>query len=42
MKKSTDELMKILRSKDSVDDYFQENDSEIFFGSLTELIQFFI
>ena len=37
MKKSTDDLMKILRSKSSVDEYFDENDSEIFFGSLSEL-----
>ena len=42
MKKSTDDLMKILRSKSSVDEYFDENDSEIFFGSLSELIDFFM
>ena len=42
MKKSTDDLLKILRSKSSVDEYFDENDSEIFFGSLSELIDFFM
>ena len=42
MKKSTDDLMKNLRSKSSVDEYFDENDSEIFFGSLSELIDFFM
>lgn len=42
MKKSTDDLMKILRSKDSVDDYFDENDSEIFFGDLSEIIKFYM
>ncbi len=40
MKKSTDDLMKILRSKSSVGEYFDENDSEIFFGNLSELIDF--
>ena len=42
MKKSTDDLMKILKSKNSVDDYFDECDSEIFFGSLSELINYFM
>ncbi len=42
MKKSTDELMKILKSKKTVEDYFQENDNEIFFGTLTELINYFM
>lgn len=42
MKKSTDDLMKILRSKRSVDEYFDENDSEIFFGTLHELVRFFM
>ena len=42
MKKSTDDLMKILRSKSSVGEYFDENDSEIFFGNLSELIDFFM
>ena len=34
MKKSTDDLMKILRSTPSVDEYFDRNDSEIFFGCI--------
>ncbi len=42
MAKTTDELMKILRSKDTVEEYFDENDSEIFFGSLSELTDFFM
>ena len=42
MKKSTDDLMKILRSTPSVDEYFDRNDSEIFFGSLSELIDFYL
>ena len=42
MKKSTDELMNILRSKRSVDEYFAENDNEIFFGTLSEQVNFYI
>lgn len=42
MKKSTDELMNILRNKRSVDEYFDENDNEIFFGNLSELVDFYI
>ncbi len=41
MKKSTDDLMKCLKSKHSVEEYFEENDSEIFFGSLSELLEFY-
>ena len=41
MKKSTDELMKILKNKHSVDDYFAENDSEMFFGTLQEMLEFY-
>lgn len=41
MKKSTDDLMNILKQAPSVEDYFEENDDEIFFGSLSELIDFF-
>ena len=41
MKKSTDDLMKILRSKHSVEEYFDENDSEMFFGTLTEMLDFY-
>lgn len=42
MKKSTDELMNILKSKKSVDEYFSENDDEIFFGALGDLINYYI
>lgn len=42
MKKSTDELMNILRSKRSVDEYFDENDNEIFFGTLSEQVNSYI
>lgn len=42
MKKSTDELMNILRNKRSVDEYFDENDNEIFFGTLSEQVNFYI
>lgn len=42
MKKSTDELMNILRNKRSVDEYFAENDNEIFFGTLSEQVNFYI
>ncbi len=38
MKKSTDDLMNILKQSPSVKDYFDQNDSEIFFGSLSEMI----
>ena len=42
MKKSTDDLMNSLLQSPSVDDYFEENDSEIFFGSLSDLIHHFL
>lgn len=42
MKKSTDDLMNCLRQSPSVDDYFEKNDSEIFFGSLSELINYYL
>lgn len=42
MKKSTDDLMNCLRQSPSVDDYFEKNDSEMFFGSLSELINFYL
>lgn len=41
MKKSTDDLMNILKQAPSVDDYFDQNDNEIFFGSLSDLINYF-
>jgi len=42
MKKSTDELLKILKSKKSVEEYFKENDNEIFFGTLADLVNYFM
>ena len=42
MKKSTDDLMNILKQAPSVDDYFDQNDDEIFFGSLSEMIDYFL
>ena len=42
MKKSTDDLMNILKLAPSVDDYFDQNDDEIFFGSLSEMIDYFL
>ena len=42
MKKSTDDLMNILKQSPSVEDYFDQNDSEIFFGSLSEMIDYFL
>lgn len=42
MKKSTDDLMKVLKSSDSVDEYFDKCDNEIFFGDLHELINYFM
>ena len=42
MKKSTDDLMNSLRQAPTIDDYFEQNDSEIFFGSLSELINHFL
>ena len=41
MKKSTDDLMNSLKKAPSVEDYFDENDDEIFFGSLSEMIDYF-
>lgn len=42
MKKSTDELMKQLKSKRNIDEYFSENREEMFFGSLYDMISFFM
>ena len=41
MKKSTDDLMKSLKTKRSIEEYFDENDSEIFFGTLAEMLEFY-
>ena len=42
MKKSTDDLMNSIKQAPTVEDYFDENDSEIFFGSLSELINYYL
>ena len=42
MKKSTDDLMNLLKQAPSVDDYFDKNDDEMFFGSISELIDYFL
>ena len=42
MKKTTDDLLKVLKSSNSVDDYFEECDSEIFFGELHDMIKYFM
>lgn len=39
MKKTTDELIKILKSKNSVEEYFHENSEEIIFDTLPELLE---
>ena len=41
MKKSTDDLMNSLKQAPSVEDYFDENDDEIFFGALSEMIDYY-
>ncbi len=42
MKKTTEELLKSLKSKKTLEEYFSDNHSEIFFESLPEIIEFFI
>ena len=42
MKKSTDDLMNSLKQAPTIEDYFDENDSEIFFGSLSEMIDYYL
>ena len=39
MKKSTEELIKILENKNSVEEYFSENSEEILFDTLPELLE---
>ncbi len=41
MKKSTGELLSILQHKPSVEAYFDENDDEMFFGTLAEMLNFY-
>lgn len=42
MKKSTDDLLKSLKSKRSLDEFFRENSSELLFDSLPKLIEFYM
>ena len=42
MKKSTDDLLRVLKSSDTVDDYFEKCDSEIFFGDMRDIINYFM
>ena len=42
MRKSTDELMNILKSKKSYEEFFKEEVSELFFSSITEYINLLI
>ena len=39
MKRLTDDLLKSLKNKHSVEDYFSENDSEMNFDTLSELLE---
>ena len=40
MKKSTDDILKSLKSKDSLDDFLKENESEFDFDSLCDYIEY--
>ena len=42
MKKSTDELLKALRSKRNIEDFFRENSPELLFDNLSDMIGFFM
>lgn len=42
MKKSTDELLKQLKTKSNIEEFFKENGSELIFDSLSEMIDFFM
>ncbi|MBQ6154114.1 MAG: hypothetical protein IJJ15_10230 [Ruminococcus sp.] len=42
MEKTTDELLKSLKSKKNIEDFFKENTSELLFSSLKDLIDFYI
>lgn len=41
MKKSTDDLMNMLKASPDIEDFFRENDDEIFFDSLSRLLDFY-
>lgn len=42
MEKTTDELLKSLKSKKNIEEFFKENTSELLFSSLKDLIDFYI
>ncbi|MBR1730907.1 MAG: XRE family transcriptional regulator [Ruminococcus sp.] len=42
MKKKTQELIEIIKQKDSVEDYFAENAEEIMFDDLTQILELFL
>ena len=42
MKKSTDDLLKCLKSKNNIEVFFKENSSELLFDSLQDLIGFYM
>ena len=42
MKKSTDDLLKSLKQKSNIEDFFKENASELIFDSLSEQIAFYM
>lgn len=42
MKKSTDELLKQLKKKSNIEEFFKENGSELIFDSLSEMITFYM
>ncbi len=42
MKKKTDELINEIKQSRDIEEYFNNNDEEIFFGSLSELIDSFM
>lgn len=42
MKKKTDDLLKSLKNKRTVEEYFEENDDDIFFGDLKEQISHYL
>ncbi|WP_407386354.1 XRE family transcriptional regulator [Ruminococcus sp.] len=42
MKKSTDELLKQLKRKSNIEEFFKENGSELIFDSLSEMVTFYM
>lgn len=42
MKKSTDELLNQLKKKTNIEEFFKENESELIFDSLSEMVTFYM